>query len=138
MYHILAALTHHSSSISVYRMARDLAKSLGANLHLVHVLEPSEDEETELDWIHNLASSVRMDEHRVHSNVITSSSAAAGILHEATRIHADMLVIGRDMEGSSSRVEAVVAAAHCTVLVVPADTPKSAAKPEAITMGASA
>lgn len=130
---VLAALTPDVASTTVLTRAATLASALGAELVVVHVIEPGCGGVSpavafaeRAAWLRELASTILPEAREpasmrgggVHSVVVGGPSAAEGILRIARERRADVVVVGR-RRGGRRTAEGVAPAARCSVLVVP-------------------
>ena len=139
---ILACIDLSGSTDKIVKKAEDMAKAFSAQLWLLHIAEPEPDfvgydvgPQTERDFI----SKILRDEHRHIQEIadrvrkdgldatalLVQGPAVETILVEATRLGADMIVVGSHGRGAMYRLlvgsvsEGILRGANCPVLVVP-------------------
>lgn len=130
---VLAALTPDVASTTVLKRAAALASAIGAELVVVHVVEPGSGGVSpavafaeRAAWLREVASTEPASTRggRVHSVVVAGPTAAEGILRVARERRAEVVVVGRrrvDVSedlGGRRTAELVAQAARCSVLVV--------------------
>ena len=139
---ILVASDLSEAAAPVVQAARTFALSSAANLWLVHVAEPEPDfvgfDAGPVTVRHDMASKFRDAHRRLQqcaeefrqaginaTPLLLQGPIAVTLLHEAERIHADMIIMGSHGHGKvyhllvGSATEDVLKKAKCPVLVVP-------------------
>jgi nucleotide-binding universal stress UspA family protein len=133
MSRLLVATDFSPVSEAAFRFAVLLAKRLHAHIALVHVSEssgPSRHASVQAEARFRKAISASRAEHIVSDRIVLHGKPVEGILDQAERMHADLIVLGTHgrrnvklmMLGSVSEV--VVRKARCPVLVVKAQVRK--------------
>lgn len=131
---VLAALTPDVASTTLLTRGAALASALGAELVVVHVVEPDCGGVSpavafaeRAAWLREVASTEPASTRggSVHSVVVAGPNAAEGILRVARERRAEVVVVGRrrvdgvEDLGGRRTAELVTRAACCSVLVVP-------------------
>ena len=143
MNNILAAIDFSDVSTSVVDQAAEIAKSFASKLWLIHIAAPDPDfvgygtgPQCERDWkAKTLRKEHRYIQHKALeleqqgidvTPLLVQGATIATILQEASKLKADMIVIGSHGHGAlyktlvGSVSEGVIRQAFCPVLIVPA------------------
>ncbi|MES9924097.1 MAG: universal stress protein [Candidatus Thiodiazotropha endolucinida] len=139
---ILVAVDLSESTAKIVEKAEELAIALSAKLWLLRVAEPEPDfvgyevgpqsvRDTLSQKFHDQHRQIQKNAERMRENgidataLLVQGSTVETILHEASRLDVDMIVIGSHGRGAmyhllmGSVTEGVLHAAKCTILVVP-------------------
>lgn len=123
---ILCPVNMSDVAAEALRVAASLAAAFGAELHLLHVLEPDAPTETTLDQaaVKEWADAVVEDSVPFHPLVVRGGPAER-VLDAAEEMEADLLVIGaqhkvfRDATVVGATTDRLMRFASCPVLMVP-------------------